>query len=399
MIRYTRISQTILVIMLISAAAAWCAGTPYGANGLGTYMEDNTGRSRGMGGSGAASLDGLSLLRSNPALLSTFDRPFYGIGMLYTRSSTATGKSGTLTFARTDPSLIRFVLPMGGKVFFGWGVAPFTRADAKMEIPVQPGDTFTDTMTSSGGVNVTSFELAAKYKMISAGTALNYYFGSAQEEWRRDFHGAENVNNSTDYLRKQYGGYGATVGILARLPRDTSVGIGYTTPTSMDVSIHVRPGNSTNTELLQEKVKADLPGNWRLGVASRLSRQFSVSADFTRAEWSKAARTDKEKRMYNDTYTFGAGVRYIPSTSPTAKYLSTIPLSAGFRMGSLYYKSYPKVDAVREAALTFGVEFPFMNGAGGLITSWEIGKRGDKAKNGWDETFFNIGISLAGGIK
>jgi hypothetical protein len=284
-------------------------------------------------------------------------------------------------------------------VFLGWGLAPFTRADAKIEIPGQPGDTFTDTMTSSGGVNVTSFELATKYKMIGVGAALNYYFGSAQEEWLRDFHDVEGVSNTTNYLRKQYGGYGATIGILARLPRNTSVGIGYTTSTSLDVSIRLRPGYSTNTELLLEKDKADIPASWRLGVSSKLSRKLSAAADLSLAGWTNAARTEKEKLMYNDAFSLGAGVRYVPSAMQTAKYLSTIPLSVGFRMGTLYYKSYPKVNSIREAALTLGIEFPFMNGAGGLITSWEIGKRGDKQKNGWDDTFVNVGLSLAGGIK
>jgi len=177
------------------------------------------------------------------------------------------------------------------------------------------------------------------------------------------------------------------------------VGFGYTAPTVMDVSIHIQPGNSDNAEMLLEKAKAELPATVRLGFASQISRRLSAAADMSMAEWSKAARTDKEKKMYNDVFSFGAGVRYIPSVIPTAKYLSTIPLSAGFRFGSLYYKSYPKIHAIHEAALTFGAEFPFMNKSGAVITSWEIGKRGDKEKNGWDETFINVGLSLAGGIK
>jgi hypothetical protein len=167
----------------------------------------------------------------------------------------------------------------------------------------------------------------------------------------------------------------------------------------MDVSVHLKPGNQDNQDILVEKGAADLPASYRLGVAAELSSRLSDAADLTRSEWSNAARTDHEKSMYNDTYSFGAGIRFVPSTSPIAGYLSTIPLSAGFRIGTLYYKSFPKIESLREIAITFGVEIPFKNGSGGLITSYEIGKRGDANSNGWDETFVKIGVSLAGVIK
>ncbi len=397
---YASISRISLVILLASSAVAWGAGSPYGANGMGLMVEDMMGRARGMGGAGVANADGLSMLRSNPALLATFERPVYGFGMVYNRASTATERSGSFAFARTDPTLVRFVLPLRGKLFLGWGIAPFSRADAKIELPpVSEDDSFTDTMTSSGGVNVTSFEIAAKYKMFGAGASMNYYFGSIEEAWLRDFHGASDMNNTTDFMRKQYGGYGVTAGVFARLPLNAAIGLGYSTPTTMDVNVYLHPGNRDNPEQFLEKTESDIPARWRLGATTQLSERFSAAADFSRAEWAKAARTDKERLMYNNTYSLGVGVRYAPSTRPTSGYLSTIPLSAGVRTGTLYYKSYPKINAVRETAVTLGVELPFHNGFGGLITSWEIGKRGSKDDNGWDDTFFNVGFSLVGGIR
>lgn len=387
-----------LILLAITAPSAW-SGTPSSANGIGAIVEDNAGRSRGMGGAGTAVGDGWSMLRGNPALIGTFKKPAYGFGFLFDRAVTRPPGEGSITFAHTDPTFVRFVLPLYRSVTLGWGLAPVSRTDVKIALQPNPGDKYTDTVTSSGGVNLTSFELAGGYRAVNAGIGLNYYFGAIEEEWARDFHNTAGMNNTTDYLKREFKGYGLTLGALARVSRRFSLGFGYTTPTSMDMSVHLNPGNQVNQDILVEKGTADLPATYRLGVAAELSSRLSAAADFAYSRWSNAARTAREDSMYNDTYSFGAGIRFVPSKSPIASYLSTVPLSAGFRIGTLYYKSYPKVESIREMVLTFGVEIPFKNSSGGLITSYEIGKRGDVKSNGWDETFVMIGVSLVGVIK
>jgi hypothetical protein len=389
--------SVLTVLLSFAATSAWCE-TPSSANGLGDIIADNSGRSRGMGGAGLAVDDGWSLLRGNPALVSTFKKPAYGLGFLYNRVVTRPGGGGSITIAHSDQSLVKFVLPLYRGFAIGWELAPVMKTDVKIELPSAPGDAFTDTVNSSGGVNLSTFELAAGFRSVRAGIALDYYFGSIREDWTRDFHSTAGISNSTDYLEREYKGYGVTLGALARVSL-VSLGFGYSTPTTLDRSIHFKPGNQDDKDILVEKDRADIPAVWRFGMAASFSDHLTAAADFTRSEWTTAARTPSEKRMYNDTSTFGAGIRYVPSTISTAGYLSTIPLSAGFRIGTLYYKSWPKIESLREMALTFGIEIPFKNNAGGLITSYEIGKRGNADSNGWDEIFMNIGVSLAGVIK
>ena len=69
------------------------------------------------------------------------------------------------------------------------------------------------------------------------------------------------------------------------------------------------------------------------------------------------------------------------------------------KFGTLYYKSYPEVNSVFERAVTAGIEFPFKENVGSIMTSFELGTRGDKDRNGWDETYMSIGIMLIGVIK
>jgi len=384
------------VFVVLSTAAF--AGTPSSANGIGMLVPDDSGRSRGMGGAGIAVDDGKNLLQGNPALISSFKNPSYGFGVTYDRVSTNISSGAKSTFARTDPTVIRFVLPLYRGIALGWGLTPYSETDVKLELPSTDGAIYTDTISSSGGINLSSFQLAASFLSIRAGAAVNYYFGEIKEEWIRDFNGAEGINNSSEYIKKQYHGYGATVGVLAKFSK-VSLGAGYTTQSSLDEIKHMQPSGENMSDISIENGTVRLPSTIRLGAAMDISRRLSAALDYSRSGWSDAARTDREKRMYEDTWTIGGGIRFIPSVSPIADYMSGIPLSLGFHYGTLYYKSFPKIDTVREASLTLGIELPFVNKSGGLITSYEIGKRGDTDSNGWDETFFRVGVSLAGTIK
>lgn len=167
------------------------------------------------------------------------------------------------------------------------------------------------------------------------------------------------MTNTTDYLRKEYKGYGMTLGLLAKAPLKTTVGFGYSTKAKLDRTVNLKLRSYDNDDILLENGKTDIPSRWRIGVTKDFSRKLTAAADFSQAFWSDAARTQKEKQQYQDTYTFSAGMRYIPALNSTASYLSTIPLSLGFRIGNQYYKSYPKIESIPERAITLGLEFPF----------------------------------------
>ena len=332
-------------------------------NGIGAVVGDNIGISRGMGGAGIADDNGWNMLLSNPAVSSTFRKPAYGIGLLYSRSNVSTGTAGSYTHGGTTPTMVRFVLPLFQKIGLAWELAPFTRTDGVVQLTGNTGDTWTDTVKSTGGINMSSFEFSGSLKGVSAGIGFNYYFGSIEETWLRDFHDAEDMVNTTDYIRKEFTGYGITSGIIVRPSKKTSVGFGYTTGTSLDRSVYLRHSTSSK-EIFLENGNRDIPARWRVGVSTDISRRLTAAADFSRATWAEAARTDKEKQQYQNTYTLGAGIRYIPALNSTASYLSTMPLSLGFRMGTQYYKSYPNVKSIPERAITLGLEFPFKEKSG-----------------------------------
>ena len=398
--RHLTIISLFIGIAILIVSNGWC-GSPYSANGIGTIIPDDIGRTRGMGGAGIANGDGMNLLRDNPALLGTFDKFSFSYGALYNHTKTNISSEESSTYGKTNPNMIKITLPIAKSFALGWGLSPYSRTDINiMMSSVQNGFQINDIISSSGGISVSSAVIAGSYKdVIHFGFSLNYNFGMIKEDWERTFPENNELLETTYYVKRKYKGYSETIGILANVYKNTSVGLGYTSKSDIDMNTYIISGIITNPEKLIKTKKVSLPASWRIGISSELIERLKAAMDFTFVQWENAAYEPKEKEMYNNTYRLGAGIRYIPSNRPNAMYLKKLPLSVGFKFGTLYYKSYPKINTVLERAITLGVEIPLKEDMGAIITSFEYGIRGDKAKNGWDETFMSVGVSLIGEIK
>ena len=392
-------SRTLLFLLaawIVSLSAGRC-NPIYSANGIGMVIPDDAGRPKGMGGAGIADDDGKNLLRENPALLSSFTNHSFSVGVSYRRNTAFTGGADSPDYARTTPDKIKIVLPIVKGVVIGWGLSPYSENDSVIEFR---GEGYREIMKSKGGINVSSFGIAGSYKdILRLGVSMNYNFGMIQEEWERSFPDDAEFHTITNYVNRKYKGYSTTVGLVARVFSGTSIGVGYTTESDMDLAVHVIPADYYNPEQVYKKTTVSLPSRWRFGITSAFTDIMTASMDVSLSQWEKAARTVKQKEMYTDTRHFGAGLRFNPSRSFNAPFYRKYSVSAGFKLGNLYYKSYPKVDTVFEKAVTFGIEFPFIENMASLITSFEFGTRGDKSKNGWDESYASIGILLIGMIK
>ena len=388
--------QVLGICLILTAPSGLCSPI-YSTNGIGLLIPDNAGVSQGMGGTGIGNGDGTNMLRGNPALLGAFKEPSFAFGVYHERNTAFTGGSERPRFAKTTPDLLKIILPVGKGFTLGWGLSPYSRTDGVIEIH---DDLFIDQMKSSGGVNISSLGVAATYKnIIHLGISFNYNFGMIKEEWVRSFPNNAEVHESTSTIKKKFKGYSTAVGILTHVTANTSVGMGYTGKTDLDNTVLLWSGDISDPEHHFENEKISLPASWRFGITSVFKKQLTASMDFSYQEWEKAARSLKEKEMYTNTYQFGAGVRFIPLHILSVPYYKTLPISAGFKFGTQYYKSYPEVHSVFEKAVTAGIEFPFAENLGCMMTSFEFGTRGNKGKNGWDETYMQIGIVLVGKIK
>ena len=398
MVRSVAVSLLLFVVLLFPGEA-YC-GSPYSAGGLGFIIPDETGFSQAIGGAGTAVGNGVNMMRGNPALLGTFKIPTYSLATHYDNIQTDIDNPDKPVYAKLNLSLIKFVLPLGKGIVMGWGLSPYSRTDVTINISSNPGDIFQDKMKSSGGINVSTFGLSSSIRnRVFFGASVNYYFGVIAENWTRTFPDNPEMHGKTDYLNRKFSGYSASAGILVNPFKRVFLGAGYTTKADVDMNIVLHAGSSLDPEVPVTTRKVNLPSTLRLGISSRFTDRVIAAFDYTVEWWEDAAVTPRDKLMYSDSMRYGGGLRFTPSARINAPFYLKLPISAGFKAGTLYYNSYPLIESVKEKSLTLGIEIPFGGGTGRLYNSFEYGIRGDKSKNGWEETFFRYGLSFIGIIK
>ncbi len=396
------IVTALITVAFFSLVSSGSCGSPYAANGIGNVIADDYGRSRGMGGAGIADSNEMNMLRDNPALIAAFDKYSFSYSLIHSNIKTNLTGKDSYTFRKTIPNMIKVVLPLSKYFVVGWGLSPYSKTDTNLMIEdTQNGIRVNDKVSSSGGINVSSATIAGSFKdIIKFGISFNYNFGMIQEDWERSFpDNGEEFKDTVYYIKRKYKGYSKSIGVLAHITRNITLGAGYTTKEDMSLNTYAISGFLTNPDRLLSDKTISLPSSWRFGIFSDFSERLKAGIDISLVQWENAARKPVEKEMYNDTYRFGAGIRFIPSTRTNAFYIYKLPLSLGFRVGTLYYKSYPKINTISEKAVTFGIELPFKNNLGSIITSIEYGTRGNNNINGWEENIISVGIALIGRIK
>jgi len=395
--RKATIKALALVWMLVFGGA-FCPASPlFSPNGIGLIVPDDVGAAKAMGGAGIAYDNGMTILRDNPALLGTFDRHTYAFGFSHNRNTTDVPAGGDPAYARTGADLFKIVVPLAGGVVLGWGITPYSRTDSSIEFD---SDEFRDVLKFKGGVNMSSVGAAWSFRnVVRIGVAYNYNFGMIEEEWSRTFHDDEELYESSDLIKKKYKGSSISTGLQVNVHKKLSLAFGYTSKSDMNLTYRIRPGKFGYPESIYRETDAALPEHWRFGASSRISSRFTAALDYSMTKWEDAAVSAREKMMYTDTFRFGAGIRLDPPRAVDASWYERIPLMAGVKYGTQYFKSYPKIDTVSEKAVTFGIEFPLKENVASIIASFEYGSRGDKSKNGWNETYSVFGLQVVGTIK
>ncbi len=395
----TTIRTTVFSLLLCSVFALSAAASPiYSSNGIGSAVPDENGWVKAMGGAGVANADGVNSMLRNPALLSAFSRYTFSFGVNHDRNTTYSGGAEAPDFAQTDVDHFRLVLPLYKRFVLGWTVAPLTRTDSMI---LFTDSQYRDEVSFSGGINVSSVSAATSFgDFLRLGFSMNYHFGMIEQEWIRYFSEDSSYLDAEDFVKSKYKGYGYAAGAVVKVMQDTHVGIGYVSKVNLDHSLKITPGDFQNPEQLLYSNTLHLPSRLTFGVSRKFGR-FTACADYLMEGWADAASTTTEKAMYDDVGRFSIGLKYtpvVPYGIPVPLY-RRIPLSIGFKTGNMYYKSYPKIDTVTETAVTFGFAIPFIEDAASLVTSFEVGNRGDKGKNGWEESYIGIGFLLTGMIK
>ena len=169
------------------------------------------------------------------------------------------------------------------------------------------------------------------------------------------------------------------------------------------------PGNSPADieNLITRPLEKEIEGVHGIKTLSSNSKQdismitveFNTGVDLDKAlkdvkDAVDRAKSDLPDDLLSDPVVFDIDLTEFP--------ILTINLSGDYSILELRnFAEYlqDEIETVSEMAFTLGIEFPLKENIGLLISSLEYGIRGDKDKNGWDETYMALGLSLVGKIR
>lgn len=245
---------------------------------------------------------------------------------------------------------------------------------------------FTEDRSSSGGITHLrgSLSWAARDGLV-LGLGLDLYSGDVTRQVVRRFDdpGAA-LSGYRDRARWEYRAYGLTVGALVVPHPDILVG----GSVSWSGDLRARRDSIAEEREFPMPLRFLAGGSWRVGP----ELTWLVSVGF--ATWSRMS--DALPEGAGDTWSLGTGVEYTFARTER----SLLMVRAGYRRGTLPFKSggaggAPTGERGSEFAWTMGAGGRFAGGLAALDVALEIGRRGDRATLGLEESFRRLSFAIS----
>ena len=372
-------------------------GQSHTMNGIGDVIFDEAGMTIGMGGVGVGLLKERNFSKRNPAVLAVTTRSVYVVGLRMNDIYFSSPNYGAVHSRRTRLGVSQVIISLPLKIRFGWGLSPFSRIDFR---GIRSGSygvyTYEEEIIGKGDLNISAFTLAREVgERLFLGLGVDYVFGNIRENWRKTYQNYP-IGNTTYFIRKRFSGVAIRIGGAMKLTEKLSSGIYFQTKTPLTEIIEASPDSVAGNYIRVEKTHFSLPPFLGCGVVYEIRDGFDIGADFSYGFWKNAHEKSPKGDRFRDSYEFGAGIRYISSTSIRASYIEKIPFTAGLKYRGLYYESYPKRSGVIERLVSFGIELPVTDEGGSLHITVDLGKRGYVTKNGWRENIVRLHMSFVG---
>jgi hypothetical protein len=384
--------------------------SPFSQFGLGDFIENSTPTSHGMGGLGSVYHDFFEANYDNPASLGFLQYTSLQVGFYIKKSvferinEKQNVWSGNLDHLSLNIPLIN---PLNEALErreskFSWGTGISLRPYSQVGYHVQLQDEIDSIgqvqrdFKGEGGIYQFTWAHGLKYKNLSAGINLAYFYGQQSFNEEISFQDLENPYIDIFETSIAYKGFQYRLGLMYEHPLDleaarekeddpsrfVSAGFFYSGKSNLDASSDItklafNPRiNTIDTALLLTNVAADtrIPSSWGAGMMYRHAGDFRVGIDYQSASWSQyinEARPDTLK----DARRFAAGAAWIPDANSITSYFKRVEYRAGF-----YTLTDPRViegEQVKETAFTLGALMPLIRqrNIAWFQFSLDIGKR------------------------
>ena len=370
------------VIPLLPARAGAQAGVSL--LGLGRPEDPVDARIRALGGAGAVA-HGRNYSLLNPAALSgvTSAGAFFGFA---TENRDVDGSLARGSLRGTRFPVGQLVYPLGERWTAAVGFGGFLDQEwlvtfedtlrlAEDTIP------FTENRGSEGGIS--QLRAAAAWRLherVSVGLGLDLYAGDVVRSVRRRFDDPNFLLEPyQDEERWEYDAWGWTAGLVVRPIEELQIGGAFSWASSLTAT----RDSATREQIFPMPVRAYGGVSWR--IAPDVTWLLQVGF----AEWSRAAPA--LGGAAKNTWSFGTGVEAPLARRETATYF----VRAGYRRVSLPFTTGG--DQGREYAWSVGLGGALASGLVRADATYDIGKRGDLASVGIEESFrrFSFGLSVS----
>ncbi|RTQ48392.1 hypothetical protein EJV47_15580 [Hymenobacter gummosus] len=377
---------TALALLGLLAATSAASGqglgnSPYSRLGLGDFNPNTGGvRQQGMGGVGLAAPNAVQVNDLNPALVyyvnrTTYEAAFTGqIKDLKSGSASQRTGSGSLGY-------LAFGLPISRR----WGVAlslrPLTTVDYKSQrISTLPaGDQTAQVITEyTGDGGLTQLALSQGIRLakgLTIGLTSSYVFGSI-DRTTSALVVPSNVS-STEVLKKvatidhvQYNDFAFRAGLHYRYDFNKNLALNAAGVYSFQSNLggtrtqQQDEQNANGTSLLTAPIELGsasgqtvLPASWQAGLSLDNNKNWSISADVARQQWSKYRDFGTATIPLDDTWRVGLGGEIAPDPSSVTNYFKRVAYRFGVSAGQLAYR--PGGQTLPDRSVSLGFSFPF----------------------------------------
>lgn len=397
----------LLCIVVIASAEVWgqAARSPFTTFGIGEPYGNALIHNQGMGGIGVAQPQYWFLNNQNPALLVFNNLTIFEAGIVTERR---TLKSDTLNEKSTGGNMSYLVTAFPIKVN-KWttsvGLMPYTNVDFAFQ-SVSTLDDGENTQVyeyeeASGGLTQLYWSNGVRLTPdISVGLKAIYLFGPIDNVYTNqtvredqvpyyvnveekttisDFNFALGFAFSRDSLwGKNYRfTAGAVYNFEANLNAKRADKFFRTTASGDTLESH---------ELNNIHDNVYIPGSITAGVSLSRGLKWSLGTEFAYQNWSDFKSISVEDEGLSKSWRVALGGEFTPDPLSIGSYFKRVTYRTGVSMEQ--YPFLANGNVVKDLGINFGFSLPA--GRSSLDMAFKVGKRGDKAKNVLEESYFKV---------
>lgn len=378
--------------------------SPYSRLGLGDATSNLGGvRQMGMGGVGIAAPNNVNVNELNPALLYYTSRTTFEAGYMgqfkTLRNSVSSQRTGSANL-----NYLALSVPISGRVAGAIGLKPYSTVDYESNtitgIEGDPESRAQNQYKGSGGLAEAYMSQAVRLaKGVTLGASVGYVFGSIDQQAGTVIFNSTSTNLNSDrniFLQHvHYSDFTFRGAAHYRGKINDKVNFNLGGVYSFQSNLNGERTTSLNRESIEgvaissqaletdAKGKATVPALTQVGISLDNNKNWSLSLDGSRQEWSKfrafGEAGGSSGVLLSDTYRVGLGGELTPDATSVDSYFKRVTYRAGLNVAQMPYR--PGGTALYDRSVSWGFAFPLPTAttleATTISLGFQYGQRGN----------------------